>query len=175
MWGHLQLCITPGCNLHEGDGCTDVCSVTMSVSHIDDTRDYHKKQVRCSSLSRSFYDVQPPVGVQAIALEAILFRLSLGRHWHNAQMPRIESHKPDLPIANGSFERSTAILRKGVFELLDTALRLAICERPTKLAKGIKIVNMSMPIRLSQAVPALWNPEHFSVSLKSMVRSSEPS
>ncbi|KAF4313166.1 hypothetical protein GTA08_BOTSDO01088 [Botryosphaeria dothidea] len=46
-----------------------------------------------------------------------------------------------------------------ILELVDCALRLAICEKPLKLPSGIKITRDNVT-RLATVAPALWRPHH---------------
>lgn len=49
-----------------------------------------------------------------------------------------------------------------ILELVDCALRLAICEKPLKLPSGIKITRDNVT-RLATVAPALWRPHHLKV------------
>lgn len=67
----------------------------------------------------------------------------------------------DDQISKGCAEQHE--LKQPILELIDSALRLAICEKPPKLPPSVKI-NRDDVARLATVSPALWRPNHLKVT-----------
>lgn len=67
----------------------------------------------------------------------------------------------DAPAAEW---RRDGINPEDIINLVDAALRMAICDRPMKVAPGIKTASETSVSKLATTAPALWSPEYLPVS-----------